>query len=389
MKDKLGDYQTPPALAAMVMRRIAPLGPWTRMIEPTCGRGALITAANVPEIRAFDIQQHYVDHCKSALPQHANYIQVANALKVDYSTIQWRTSGPLLVFANPPWVSVGRSRKRARESSMVDLSTQIILEIVCYAMKLNVPVTFAILCKTSTSREILQSIPVPLVEAFTCEINAIEHFNVQVCACLCVFVVDAARPAIYRYGVYEDLFAPTPVRHQGWVMGVFVNDVDTYELCRGIDGICHLEWFRGTAKSNNIGATQVRLIRSTDAYHNNPPSTPMLINENIAPQYKAPYKIVISCMHKDFRFRLYFGVFMIPDDTCCFLPLANYEEAEACLMLLSSSLCMCFLYAMCFIDAKRPVTTALLQRINFGELARRVESVENSTALTKLRKIVS
>ena len=34
----LGDYQTPPALAAAVVARLERLGTrWTRVLEPTCG----------------------------------------------------------------------------------------------------------------------------------------------------------------------------------------------------------------------------------------------------------------------------------------------------------------------------------------------------------------
>lgn len=390
MKSKLGDYQTPPELASAVVDRISTLGPWNCMIEPTCGCGGLIQAALVKyqdiEIHGFDIQSSYVNHCKSIFPSTTTTnIKNTNALTVDYSTIHWGREGPLLILANPPWVNVGRSRKRSRNSTMMDISTEIILRIVDYAMTLSVPVTFAILCKTSTSREILQSIPTPLSNAFTCGIDAFHFFKVKVNACLCVFVINAKQPSIYRYPVFDSLSATTPHHYQGWMMGLFINDLDAYSRFIDIDGVGHLQWYSGIPNQNKEDGILVTLIRGGDVYQNKIPSVEICVNA--ATHYQTPYKIVISCMHKTPIFRLYSGKLLIPDETCCFLPFTDYEEANACLFLLSHVICTDFLHSVCFSDAKRPITKSLLQRIHFGELARCVG--ENSPALAKLAKIVS
>lgn len=393
MKNKLGDYQTPPELASAVVDRISTLGPWSRMIEPTCGRGGLIEAVltkyqNI-EIHGFDIQSSYVDHCKSIFPSTTTNIRNTNTLTVDYSALQWKSNGPLLVLANPPWVNVGRSRKRSRNSTMMDISTEIILRIVDYAMTLSVPVTFAILCKTSTSREILQSIPTPLSNAFTCGIDAFHYFKVKVDACLCVFVIDAKQPSIYRYPVFNSLSDTIPHHYQGWMMGLFINDLDAYSRFRNIDGVGHLQWYSGISKQLKQGDMKIILIRGTDVYSERVPNVELYVDGNIANHYLAPFKIVISCMHKNPVFRLYAGERLVPDDGCCFLPFFDEEEAKSCLLLLSLPICTEFLHSICFTNAKRPVTTALLQRIHFGELARSVVDDGKSTVLTKLRKIIS
>ena len=69
MRRDLGDFQTPPELAAEVMECLGPIGRrWTRVLEPTCGQGhfiAALLAQKVPprEIQAVEIQD---SHCTAA-----------------------------------------------------------------------------------------------------------------------------------------------------------------------------------------------------------------------------------------------------------------------------------------------------------------------------------
>ena len=43
MRRELGDFQTPPGLAAAVIECVGPIGrKWSRVLEPTCGQGRFI-----------------------------------------------------------------------------------------------------------------------------------------------------------------------------------------------------------------------------------------------------------------------------------------------------------------------------------------------------------
>ena len=45
MRRDLGDFQTPPELAAAVLECLGPIGRrWPRVLEPTCGQGHFIAA---------------------------------------------------------------------------------------------------------------------------------------------------------------------------------------------------------------------------------------------------------------------------------------------------------------------------------------------------------
>lgn len=389
MSVKHGDFQTPPALATAVVHRILPLAPWTRVIEPTCGQGALLQAfiEKFPsvELHAFDVLQHYVDECRFALPEHAARIEKRNALQVDLDALQWNTDGPLLVLANPPWVNVG---KRARKTTTVDVATEIILRLVAYASKLTVPTTFAVLCKTSSSRQILELAGVPLTNMAVCAFNTQEHFGVSVPACLCMFTVNGSAPVTYRCPVYATLSDNEPVRVQGWMLGLFLNDLDIYETCKNVDGCCHFQWYIGMNGTAHVGKHTYPLLSGTDIIHDRPPSAQIALYKEPPAHYRAPFKIVISSMHKTLVFRIYCGS-CIPDSTCYFLPFTERENADACLALLESALCKRFLSAVCFADNMSVVTQAVLQRISIAELARSAGVAEHSETIAKWRKVSS
>ncbi len=83
------------------------------------------------------------------------------------------------------------------------------------------------------------------------------------------------------------------------------------------------------------------------------------------------YKVAISGLHKEPRFRVITPVNNRPvmlDDTCYFLPCNSLEQATTLSNLLNSSICLQFLLARTFIDAKRPITKRLLQCINIEAL---------------------
>ncbi len=88
----------------------------------------------------------------------------------------------------------------------------------------------------------------------------------------------------------------------------------------------------------------------------------------------APFKVAVSGLHKEARFRVVGPVNGRPvlfDDTCYFLPLENRAEAERLLHLLDGPMARGLINSMRFPDAKRPITKGLLSRIDLDAMAGR------------------
>lgn len=88
----------------------------------------------------------------------------------------------------------------------------------------------------------------------------------------------------------------------------------------------------------------------------------------------AEWKVAISGLYKTLRFSVVPPVDGKPtmlDDTCYFFPCPTEEEAFFWVKLLNSEVCIHFLHSLVFLDAKRPVTIEILNRIDLDKLARR------------------
>jgi hypothetical protein len=85
----------------------------------------------------------------------------------------------------------------------------------------------------------------------------------------------------------------------------------------------------------------------------------------------APFKVAVSGLHKDPRFRAVEPVDGRPtmlDDTCYFLPCRTIEQASTLAEVLNGPEAQDLVRALVFRDAKRPITKALLQRIDLKAL---------------------
>lgn len=86
-----------------------------------------------------------------------------------------------------------------------------------------------------------------------------------------------------------------------------------------------------------------------------------------------PWKIVISGLYKNLIFSKidsYNGKSIVLDDTCYLLGFKYENEADFILKLLTSEVCKNFIESIIFLDNKRPITVALLNRINFKEISK-------------------
>jgi hypothetical protein len=89
----------------------------------------------------------------------------------------------------------------------------------------------------------------------------------------------------------------------------------------------------------------------------------------------APWKVAISGLYKNCRFQVvgtHRGKPVMLDDTCYFVPCASQDEAQFVCDLLNSDICQRFLRSLVFLDAKRPITIDVLNRIDLNQIAIRL-----------------
>ncbi len=97
----------------------------------------------------------------------------------------------------------------------------------------------------------------------------------------------------------------------------------------------------------------------------------------------APFKVAVSGLHKQARFRAIGPIENMPvvlDDTCYFVPAGSALRAAALSALLNSSTCQRVIESFAFWDAKRPITKKILQRLDLVEVA-------HVTSRTELRSL--
>ena len=475
MNKEFGDFQTPPLLVDAVLRCLSALGKeWTRVIEPTCGRGnfieGLLRQAQSPyEIQGIEVQDaHYKLACGIARQSSKATVVIKRANLFDLNLqrdLQWSITGPLLVVGNPPWVTNAelgaiesnnlpektnlkglRGLEARTGKSNFDIAEYIWLKLI-RELALEQP-TIALLCKTSVARNVLQfafDTGLPISRASIRKIDAKKWFGAAVEACLfCVEVGSGERQ--YAADIYEDIFATEPTSITGIVGKQLVADVKAYERVASADGISPVTWRQGLKHDvasvmelaydnlcnlrNKFGetviiepdyvypllkgsdlfsqvdavsrraviVTQKRLgentcllqkvapqlwsyltthmdkfeQRKSSIYHGQPPFAIFGIGDYSF----APYKVGISGLHKIPRFRAIGPIDGRPvmlDDTCYFIPCYSAEQAAFLTSLLNDPLCLDFINSIAFLDAKRPITKKLLQRIDLKSLYNNVD----------------
>ncbi len=469
----LGDYQTPPALAAAVVARLERLGTrWPRVLEPTCGRGsflaALLASESPPrEFLGVEIQAEHLDAARQIAHSAKTSLRVdlreASIFDLDLkNALDWRDKGPLLVIGNPPWVTnaalgtldsgnrparINREKLRGIDAmtgaSNFDIAEAVWLKLLS-ELRDERP-TIALLCKTSVAFKVLEHAAraeLPVSAAFLVKIDARLWFNASVAACLLCLSLDAGAPVGFaRIPSFPTLDAVVPDTILGVIRGRVVADLDAYTLFTDIDGTCPLVWRQGLKHDaaavmelaverdgglvNGVGArvdvepeyifplfkgtdlaradllaakravvvTQrvigedttrleraaprlwaylsaredVFLRRKSSVYRGRPPFSIF----GIGPYAFAPFKVAVSGLHKRPVFHA-IGSAML-DDTCYFLPFSAPEPAALTAALLNDGPAAGLLAALTTAGAKRPVTKALLQRLDLHALFHRAE----------------
>jgi hypothetical protein len=112
--------------------------------------------------------------------------------------------------------------------------------------------------------------------------------------------------------------------------------------------------------------------RKSSIYRGRPPFALF----GVGPYSFAPYKVAISGLHKMPVFRAIGPVRGRPvlfDDTCYFLACSSGAEAAAMAALCSDPIALELIRATSFPDAKRPITKALLQRLDLRAILERTD----------------
>lgn len=475
MNREFGDFQTPPQLVAAVLESLSSFGKvWSRVIEPTCGRGNFLAGLlkqTIPprEIQAIEIQDIHLKSAQRIAGRSSSTritIRQANLFHLDLRRdLQWNEKGPLLVVGNPPWITNSElgalesdnlprktniKRLRGIEARTGESNFDIAEHIWLKLIKELAPEkpTIALLCKTSVARNVLQfafDANLPITNASIRKIDAKKWFGAAVEACLfCVEIGSGERH--YEAAVYENLYATEPESTIGIVGKQLVADMEAYQQLATAGGTSPITWRQGLKHDaasvmeltydrmgtlrNKLGEAVIiepdyvyPLLKSSDLFHygRSGPQKAVVVpqkrlGENtyllkqLAPQlwnyltahsdifeqrkssiyngqppfaifgigdYSfAPYKVAISGLHKVPRFRAIGQVNGRPvmlDDTCYFIPCYTAQQAAFLASLLNDQICLNFINSMIFLDAKRPITKKLLQRIDLRSLFKLVD----------------
>jgi len=464
-----GDFQTPLPLVSTILETLAGLNQWTRVLEPTCGRGNFIEGLlkqNIPpaEIQGIEIQQKYVQealHISEQTTSTSITIKHENIFNVHlHDDLYWHNKGPLLVVGNPPWITnaalgvlassnlpqktnfKGLSGLDARTGKAnFDIAEYIWLKLI-RELAPEQP-AIALLCKTSVARNVLQyasNAHLPITNAFMRKIDAKKWFHADVDACLFCVELGPKEPN-YQISVYQDLYTSQLHSIMGIVDGHVVADIRTHTNIFVGYSTSDITWRQGIKHDaasvmelavddkgklkNKLGENVsvepeyvYPLLKSSDLFHydkvrpkkavivthkklgedttvlqlqapqlwqyltrhahfferrkssiyeNQPPFTMFGIGDYSF----APYKVAISGLHKIPRFRVLEPINGRPimlDDTCYFIPCSSLREATLIANALNDQTCLNYINSIVFLDAKRPITKKLLQRIHIPSL---------------------
>jgi len=254
-KLEYGDFQTPPALAEKVCRKLVELNvnPNT-IIEPTCGVGNFIEAAarsfpSAAKIIGVEINQNYLTQIRlnKQLFQDERYdIFHGDFFQFDWESLVNQCSDKLLVLGNFPWVTNSQQGTISSENlpkknnfqnhigldaltgkSNFDISEWMLIQAVQWLQKRDA--TLAMLCKTSTARKLLNylhSQKLHLADCATYTIDAKKYFDANVDACLLVCKFDADSRN-YFCDVFSSL-ETSDCHRIGYHNNLLVKDIDAF-----------------------------------------------------------------------------------------------------------------------------------------------------------------
>jgi hypothetical protein len=269
---ELGDFQTPVELVRAVMGAIErEARSAVRVLEPACGEGAFVRGLlelnrRHPEIKAFELQR---EHLAAAAPlaqrEDADVeLREANLFETDLRSLRWRSSGPLLVIGNPPWITssalgamdsgnVPTKRNLLQLSGLDALTGASNFDLTEYVWwKLLTELadeqpTICLLSKTSVARrvfELSRRLKLHFADVRLYRIDARRWFGAAVDAC-CFVAKVRPNGGSYVASVYDELDSERPTATMGFVGENLVADVAAYRATSFLEGRSAVEWRQG------------------------------------------------------------------------------------------------------------------------------------------------
>ncbi len=273
MKNKkiLGDFQTPAPLVHQIFELLKQTGKtWSRILEPTCGTGTFIQVASselaVSEIIGVEIQPSYVELASKIQAENVEIkIVQANIFTINTLTdLPWKTAGPLLVVGNPPWITNAAQGMLQGDNlpeklnfkgyngieaitgrSNFDVAEYIWIKLIHDLRPL--PVTFALLCKTSVARNVfkyLLSEGIALRDARMYAIDAKKWFSAAVDACMFTLSLNE-KSCDYKIDSYRNFTDTVPDKILSMRDGVLVTDTKVFEKFQFLKGKSPIQWRQG------------------------------------------------------------------------------------------------------------------------------------------------
>jgi hypothetical protein len=446
-----------------ILQILGPVGEkWSRVLEPTCGIGnfiaGLIGHSHPPrEIRGYEINPSHI-HEASGRAAHDCSVSVhicqSDVFRMSFREVSWKTSGPLLVLGNPPWVtnaelgSMGSTNLPQKHNfrklpgiaaltgaSNFDLAESLVTKLLV-ELEQQHP-TIALLCKTVVARNawlfaLKQGIPITRAEIR--RIDAQKWFRAAVDACLLILQVGEGSRLTHAE-MYSELFSGRPEQlitdavsndvHTVstelsendsstslglvWRQGIKHNAASVMELSLDADSrlrnksgdIVDVEnqfvyplmkssdLFHGRTNERFVIVPQKRIGEDTARIRTVAPKLWAYLRKNretfrkrkssvfkgkpdysifgVGPYAFALYKVAIAGFYPIPRFRVLGPVNGRPvmfDDTCYYVACESLEQAEHLTKGLNRPECIQCIESLVWKGSKRPITKALLQRVD-------------------------
>ncbi|MEA2827859.1 MAG: hypothetical protein QOG43_2298 [Actinomycetota bacterium] len=258
-----GDFQTPAELAALAVSAL-PGRRWGRVLEPTCGIGRFLEAADClgadVERLGIEVQPGYAEQANAkgfnVLARNIFDLNLEKDLK-------WNSSGPLLVLGNPPWITSAQlgglgsinlpAKSNIRNLKGFDAITGAsnfdIAEFIFLKLMLELQAerpTISLLVKTHVARNVLSfaaQFGLPYSRFTMRAIDAKAWFGANVDACL--FTLEHSTSPEYVCDIYPHIDSQEPSRTIGVVDGRIVADMARYKRTSFVDGSSPLVWRSG------------------------------------------------------------------------------------------------------------------------------------------------
>jgi len=269
-----GDFQTPYTLAKEICRFLRRQGMrFNSILEPNCGDGNFLLAAieefpGCTTVTGVDISPEHLNTAQKRIADKADKHN-ARIINADFFQAPWKDllaslPEPLIIIGNPPWVTnselgvLGSTNTPLKSNdqgftgldaitgkSNFDISEWMLtreLEWIC-----GRKAVLAMLCKTSVARKVLLRAwkkELLLEDAAIYNIDAAEHFNVAVDACLLV-VHGGRKRNIPHCRVYESLSHGNSCKVLGFANNSLIADTDAFNRCKNLEGKSPYRWRSG------------------------------------------------------------------------------------------------------------------------------------------------